>query len=85
MEYFFDIPQEQCVAYKLNDCYYICQKRQLCDTQVEYMYLKQDVVNLIRDVEFEEMVEQACDQMTVMYNDEVMKEYNPQKLKMVID
>ena len=85
MENFFDIPQDQCVSYKLNDCYYICQKRQLCDTQVEYMYLKQDVVNLIRDVEFEEMVTQSCGRMTVEYNEEAIKQYNPQKLKMIID
>ena len=84
MENFFDIEQDQCVYYKLGDCYYICQKRQLCDTQVEYMYLKQDVVNLIRDVDFEEMIADASGDMTVEYNAEAIKAYTPQKLKMIV-
>ena len=85
MENFFTIDQDQCVYYKMGDCYYICQKRPLCDTQVEYMYLKQDVVNLIRDVEFEEMIACAADQMEVEYHPEAIKEYTPQKLKMIVE
>ncbi len=84
MEDFFQLPQDKCVSYKLEDCYYICQKRPLCDTQVEYMYLKQDVINVIRDVEFEQMIADASRQMTVEYNDEAVKFYTPQKLKMTI-
>lgn len=81
---FFTVPQGQCVYYTLDDCYYICQRIPLCDTQVEYMYLKQDVVNILRDVEFEEMIAAACRDMTVEYNDEALKNYSPAKINMTI-
>ncbi len=84
MDGFFELPQNVCVVYKLDNCYYICQKRQLCDTQVEYMYLKQDVVNILRDVEFENMVSEICEQMDVEYHPEAVKLYTPDKLKMSI-
>ena len=85
MENFFVVPIGQCVSYELEDCYYICQKIELCDTQVEYMYLKQDVVNLIRDTEFEKMIADATEQMVVEYNPEAVKFYSPDKLKMNVD
>ena len=84
MENFFLLEEGKCVSYRLEDCYYICQKIRLCDTQVEYMYMKQDVVNFIRDAEFEEMIASACNEMAVEYNTEAMKVYTPQKLKMTI-
>ena len=85
MQNFFEIPENECVSYKLDDCYYICQKRPLCDTQVEYMYLKQDVVNIIRDAEFEDMISAACEKMDVQYNEEAVKFYTPKRLKMTIE
>ena len=85
MENFFVVPIGQCVSYELEDCYYICQQIELCDTQVEYMYLKQDVVNLIRDTEFEKMISDATEQMVVEYNPEAVKFYSPDKLKMNVD
>ena len=85
MENFFIVPIGQCVSYELEDCYYICQKIELCDTQVEYMYLKQDVVNLIRDAEFEKMINDATQQMAVEYHPEAVRFYSPEKLKMNID
>ena len=84
MENFFRLEEGSCVSYRLEDCYYICQKIRLCDTQVEYMYMKQDVVNFIRDAEFEEMIASACKEMTVEYNTEAMNVYTPKKLKMTI-
>ena len=48
------------------------------------MYLKQDVVNILRDVEFEEMIAAACRDMTVEYNDEALKNYSPAKINMTI-
>ena len=85
MENFFIVPIGQCVSYELEDCYYICQKIELYDTQVEYMYLKQDVVNLIRDAEFEKMINDATQQMAVEYHPEAVRFYSPEKLKMNID
>ena len=85
MENFFIVPIGQCVSYELEDCYYICQKIELCDTQVEYMYLKQDVVNLIRDAEFEKMINDATQQMAVEYHPEAVRFYSPERLKMNID
>ena len=49
------------------------------------MYLKQDVVNLIRDAEFEKMINDATQQMTVEYHPEAVRFYSPEKLKMNID
>ncbi|MBR5873344.1 MAG: hypothetical protein IKY90_01265 [Oscillospiraceae bacterium] len=85
MENFFIVPIGQCVSYELEDCYYICQKIELCDTQVEYMYLKQDVVNLIRDAEFEKMITDVTQQMAVEYHPEAVRFYSPERLKMNID
>ncbi len=81
---FFTIPQGQCVYYTVDDCYYICQKIPLCDTQVEYMYMKQDVANIIRDVEFEDMIARAGREMTVEYNTEAMQAYSLGKIRMTI-
>ena len=84
MDNFFRMEEGRCVSYKLEDCYYICQKIQLCDTNVEYMYLKQDVVGFIRDAEFEQMITDATGRMEVEFNREAVNVYTPQKLKMTI-
>lgn len=81
---FFTLPVGTCVYYALDDCYYICQKLPLCDTQVEYMYMKQDVVNLIRDAEFEQMIADACKDYMVEYNKQAVAAYSPAKINMNI-
>lgn len=82
---FFTIPQGQCVYYTVDDCYYICQKIPLVDTQVEYMYMKQDVANIIRDAEFEDMIARAGREMAVEYNSEAVQAYSLGKIRMTID
>ena len=81
---FFTLPVGECVYYTLDDCYYICHKIPLSDTQVEYMYLKQDVINLIRDEEFEKMISDASANYTVEYNSQAVSEYSPEKINMNI-
>ena len=81
---FFTLPVGTCVYYTLEDCYYICHKIPLSDTQVEYMYLKQDVINFIRDEEFEKMIADACADYTVEYNSQAMTAYSPSRINMNI-
>lgn len=82
---FFTFSEGQCVSYTLDDCYYICQKIPLCDTQVEYMYMKQDVANIIRDVEFENMIQRACENIKVEYNSEAVSAFSPEKIRIIIE
>ena len=54
-------------------------------TTLNDMYLKQDVVNLIRDTEFEKMIADATQKMAVEYHPEAVRFYTPERLKMNID
>lgn len=81
---FFTLPVGSCVYYTLDDCYYICHKIPLSDTQVEYMYLKQDVINFIRDEEFEKMIADACAGYAVEYNSQAVDAYSTAKINMNI-
>ena len=85
MQDFFRQPQGKCLLYELEDAYYICQKIPLCDTQVEYMYMKQEVATHLRDLEFEQMVQNACAEMTVELNSEAVNTYTPAKIDMTVD
>lgn len=85
MEEFFHHPQGKCLYYELEDAYYICQKIPLCDTQVEYMFMKQQVASQLRDAEFEYMVQQACDGMDVELNREALAVYTPSKINMTVN
>ena len=85
MKDLFHQPQGKCLYYELDDAYYICQRIPLCDTQVEYMFMKQEVAGLLRDVEFEQMVKQGCELMTVELNREAVNAYAPSKIDITVD
>ena len=82
--YLFEIEKNECFFYETDDFYYVCQRMKLCDTQVEYACLKQDALFLMKNDEYEELIENACENMVVEVNEEALKKYSPSQIKMII-
>ncbi len=80
----FEIETNECIFYETEDFYYVFQRMELCDTQVEYVCLKQDALFLMKNKEYEELIKDACDNMIVELNQGALKRYSPTQIKMII-
>lgn len=82
--YLFEIDKNECMFYETDEFYYVCQRMKLSDTQVEYACLKQDALFIMKNDEYEELIENACENMVVEVNKAALKKYSPSQIKIII-
>ena len=81
----FDLDRNEALYYETSNLYYICQSVELCDTNVEYMCLRQDVVTAMKNEEFQNKIWEHSAGMNVEYNEAAMEKYSPSRIDLSIN
>ena len=71
----------QCAFYNTDQYYLIYQKFPAYTSDKEYAALKQTVINLLKNEEFKDFVQEQCKDMEVITDPAALKYYSPDKMK----
>ena len=81
----FGLERGGCLYYETDSLYYICQSVELCDTNIEYMSLRQDVLTAMKNEEFQDKIRSHFPDMDVEYNKAAMEKYSPSHIDLSIN